>query len=620
MGGVLPVRFAGLTLVLTCLLLVVPNGFATSVDQDDIQVILDGLQGLDFDDFVDESFRAILVRSPEAVISMGLSQELGTGEARLDNICSDYVDETYQLKAGVQAILQSYDRSQLDRDQQIAFDSYSWLLGSWSDEHEFMYHFYPVTHGLSRQNLLMMFFTDEHPLESLRDAEDYISRLEQVDDQFACLIENLDQSQARGIVAPAQMLQWAADRLRGIVPGSATDLPFYIALAAQIESISELSPAQRQDLRDRAEQAIESSVIPAYQSLVARLDQQIPLAPEMNGVWQLPDGDRFYDHRLSHHTTTDFTADQLHQMGLDEVDRVRALIRGAFDALGYPPDQGFTELYARVAQESGIITADQIIPYTEALITQAQEDIEEAFDIAPQTPVIVVGGRAEGYLRGSLDGSRPGIMYVNNQTDIYRYSVRTLTYHETFPGHHFQYSIGNEQDVPLFAKAGIIYVGFVEGWATYAENLVEELGWYDDDVYSDLGRLQWELLRAARLVVDTGLHARHWSYQRAIDYYVDAVGTTTDLATREVNLHLYYIAYYTCYKVGMMKILELREDARDRLGELFDIKAFHRVVLLHHRLPLTLLERLVDDYVELTLATHRPPRRPAGRRRTTARP
>jgi len=123
MGGVLPVRFAGLTLVLTCLLLVVPNGFATSVDQDDIQVILDGLQGLDFDDFVDESFRAILVRSPETVISMGLSQELGTGEARLDNICSDYVDETYQLKAGVQAILQSYDRSQLDRDQQIAFDA-----------------------------------------------------------------------------------------------------------------------------------------------------------------------------------------------------------------------------------------------------------------------------------------------------------------------------------------------------------------------------------------------------------------------------------------------------------------------------------------------------------------
>jgi len=168
--------------------------------------------------------------------------------------------------------------------------------------------------------------------------------------------------------------------------------------------------------------------------------------------------------------------------------------------------------------------------------------------------------------------------------------------------------------VSLFAKTSAIFAGFGEGWALYAELLVKEMGWYDDDIHAELGRLQWDLLRAARLVVDTGLHDRRWSLQQAIDYYVDVVGTTTDLAAREVYLHLHYIAYYNCYKTGMMRILDLREHARDQLGDLFDIKQFHRVVLLHHRLPLTVLEGLVDDYIDSTLATHRPPRRAAGRR------
>ena len=163
--------------------------------------------------------------------------------------------------------------------------------------------------------------------------------------------------------------------------------------------------------------------------------------------------------------------------------------------------------------------------------------------------------------------------------------MRTIAYHEAVPGHHFQIAIGNEQDVPLFTKGGEFYTAFVEGWALYAEYLAMELGWYDDDVYSELGRLQWELLRAARMVVDTGLHHYRWSRQQAIDYYVDTVGATPELASQQIDLYLYYVGYFTAYKTGMMKILELRQHAMDELGELFDIKEFHRVVLLHNRLP-----------------------------------
>jgi uncharacterized protein (DUF885 family) len=547
---------------------------------------------------------------------MGLSQTLGIGDDQLDNICNDFVVETYELKAGISEILRGYERSQLSYEQQISYDSYSWILEGWAVEHEYMYHFYPVTHGFSRQNDLFRFFEDEHPLETHQNAEDYVSRLQQVDDQFRCLRACLEDSEARGILAPAQMLQVAADRIRWVVPGIATDLSFYTTLATKIEDIAELSAVQRQNLLIRAEQAINNSVIPAYQALVTQLDEQIPRAPAMNGVWQLPDGDGFYAARVRHHTTTELTAAEIHQKGLDEVERIRSQIWGHFATLGYPTNETYQQLFDRVAVDSGIVPAEEIVPLNESFIRQAQEDITEVFDIAPQTEVIVIGGAGGGfYVPGSLDGSRPGAYYIGNQTDSYRYWMRTIAYHEAVPGHHFQIAIGNEQDVPLFTKGGGFYTAYVEGWALYAEYLAMELGWYESDIYSELGRLQWELLRAARMVVDTGLHAFRWSRQEAIDYYIDTVGATTGLATQQIDLYLYYVGYFTAYKTGMLKILGLREHARDELGDDFDIKEFHRAVLLHNRLPLPLLERLIEDYIESTKPRMAPsPRRPAGRR------
>jgi len=601
-------------------LLTVPLSSGTSLAEGDIQDILDDLEGLPFDEFVDASYKQILLRSPEMVTSLGLSQTLGIRDDHLDNICNSFVDETSELEVGIQQILESYDRMELNYEQQISYDSYSWILAGWAVEHDYMYHFYPVTHGFSRQNELFRFFEDEHPLETLRNAKDYIRRLRLVDDQFDCLIQNLDDSEARGIVAPAQMLERAADAIRGIVPGSATDLPFYTTFETKIGTIAQIDPTERQALLSQARNAINSSVIPAYQALVARLDEQIPDAPAMNGVWQLPDGDDFYEARVRHHTTTDLTPNQIHQTGLDEVERIRAQIRDHFDNLGYPSNETFAELYDRVAIDSGVIPAGQIVPLNEGFIRQAQEDITEVFDIAPQTEVIVIGGAGGGfYVSGSLDGSRPGAYYIGNQTDSYRYWMRTIAYHEAVPGHHFQIAIGNEQDVPLFTKGGGFYTAFVEGWALYAEYLAMELGWYDDDIYSELGRLQWELLRAARLVVDTGLHSKRWGRQQAIDYYIDTVGATTGLATQQIDLYLYYVGYFTAYKTGMMKILELRQHAQDELGDLFDIKEFHRAVLLHNRLPLPLLERLIDDYIQSKTPRDAPPPRRSGGRVGVAR-
>ena len=597
-----------------CLVLAALPCFAQSSN---IQDILDDLDGLPFGEFIDASYKQVLLRSPELVTSMGLSQTLGIRDDELDNICNDFVIETYELEAGILEILETYDRTALSYEQQISYDSYSWILEGWAVEHEWMYHFYPVTHGFSRQNELFRFFEDEHPLETLQNAEDYISRLEQVDDQFACLIQNLEDGETRGILAPAQMLQRAADQIRGIVPGSARDLPFYTTFVTKTAAIAELSLAQRQTLYAQVEQTINTSVIPAYQAVVTKLDEQIPHAPPMNGAWQLPDGDAFYDARVRHHTTTDLTPAEIHQKGLDEAQRIRGEIWEHFTTLGYPTNETFQQLYERVAVDSGIVRAADIVPLNESFIRQAQEDVKEVFDIEPKAEVIVIGGSGGGfYVHASLDGSRPGAYYIGNQTDDYRYWMRTIAYHEAVPGHHFQIAIGNEQDVPLFTKGGGFYTAFVEGWALYAEYLAMEMGWYENDVYSELGRLQWELLRAARLVVDTGLHHYRWSRQEAIDYYIDTVGATTALATQQIDLYLYYVGYFTAYKTGMLKILELRQHAMDELGDDFDIKDFHRAVLLHNRLPLPLLERLIDDYIEETKQRRlaRIPRRPSGRR------
>ena len=198
----IPLLIAGAAFLFISVVLLVPNSVGSSRQDGDTQDILDTLQGLQFDEFVDASYKQILLRSPEVVTSMGLSQSLGIRDDQLDNICYSFVGETYELMAGIHEILNSYNRSELDYEQQISYDSYSWILSDQAAEHEYMYHFYPVTHGFSRQNDLFRFFEDEHPLETLENAEDYISRLAQVDDQFACLIQNLGRQRGAGHHGP----------------------------------------------------------------------------------------------------------------------------------------------------------------------------------------------------------------------------------------------------------------------------------------------------------------------------------------------------------------------------------------------------------------------------------
>jgi len=238
--------------------------------------------------------------------------------------------------------------------------------------------------------------------------------------------------------------------------------------------------------------------------------------------------------------------------------------------------------------------------YTE-IIARAEQNLDAAFDIRPKTRVIVVGDDFGGfYIPGAIDGSRPGAFYaaVGGKGEDY-YGMPTLAYHEAIPGHHFQIALAQETDLPGFRR-GVSFTGYTEGWALYAEQLAWELGWYADDPYGNLGRLQGEAFRAARLVVDTGIHAQGWDFDRALDFFVENVGYEAgDIVNPEHQIARYVVwpGQSTAYKIGMIKILQLRQKTMDALGDQFDLQEFHQVVLSNGPVPLEILERLVDQYI-----------------------
>jgi len=566
--------------------------------------IIDSLKGLSIDEFFEESYKQLLLRNPEYLTELGIAELYGVGNDQLTNISDSYIRETYELQAAILELLREYNREELTYEQQISYDVYGWFLDDLVRQQEFMYYDYPVTHFITgAQNQLIHFFTDIHPVTSKKDAEDYITRLSQVDTKFEQLLEGLKLREEAGITPPRFIIQWSLYDIRRIARGSAQYLPFYTAFEEKVNSL-EVSAEEKQALLAAAEKEISESVIPAFQALVDYLEHLESVAPTDDGVWQFPKGDEYYAYALRHHTTTDMTAEEIHQLGLAEVERIHKEMRALFDELHYPEDEPLSELFSRVARDGRYVAGTQVVDMYGMLIEEADQNLDPAFDIRPRAEVIVIGGSTGGfYVPGSLDGSRPGAFYANvSGTSEPLYGMPTLAYHEAIPGHHFQISLAQELDLP-FLRSDVSFTGYAEGWALYAEQLAWELGWYEDDPYGNLGRLQYEAFRAARLVVDTGIHAKGWTYDQALEYMKENVGFDTRVVNLEFEVSRYvaWPGQAAAYKVGMLKILELRQKAEDALGDQFDIKEFHRVILSSGSMPLEILEKVVQTYIDSTL-------------------
>ena len=563
------------------------------------EVLATDLQGLNLDDFYFQSFGALLNRSPETIVWEALTGTFPLDSVGLNDLSDQFTRDTYAMYAVVLSALRGYDRASLSADEQLNYDTYEWYLQDVVDRLDWRYYHFPATFGLiSEHQDTVRFFTDIHPLASQQDAEDYITRLSQVNRKFDQLVDHLELQRQNGIVEPALSMRVAIDRVRPLAQGAANSNPYYTSFVNKVTAIAGLSDGQRRDLESRALSAVTTSVIPGYQALLSELQFLINSAPPSIGVGQYPRGRQYYAYALRHHTTTDLTAAEVHQLGLSELARLHAEMRLIFDQLGYPDNESIPQLFARVATDGGIIPAASVLTTYEGIIDIAEQRLDAAFDIFPAADVIVRSDPFGGfYISPSFDGTRPGAFYAGTTVDEPWFQMPSLTYHEAVPGHHTQIAIAMEQDVPAFRK--LVHVtAFVEGWALYAERLAWELGWYDDDPYANLGRLQYEALRAARLVIDTGMHDLGWSFDEAARFNRDNVGWSLGASQNAAARYSVWPGQATAYMIGMLQILEERQRAMDILGPQFDLKGFHRAVLSNGAVPLSLLGTVVDRYIE----------------------
>lgn len=556
------------------------------------------LSGLDFARFLDVATEAIALRDPEEVVASGLTATYTLPGTTLTNIGFAYQNVTLDMWQVIRTHLDQFDTQALTEEEQLSHEIYSWQADAALAMRPFLHYDYQGTYfltGVAPET--ERFFSDLHPLETRNDALDYLARLELVDEKIRQLIVNLQEMEDEGVIEPSVTMEYALSVHRGVLHSTTTASPYYNRFAARLADIASIAANESSELKARARAILENQITPAYSELVDFMEKQLKRAPATIGVGQFPKGEAYYRERLHYHTTTAMSPEQIHELGLREVARLHAELRAKFDQLGYPASETLKQSLDRVAAEGGTTAARDAVAVYEALIDDAEIRMLTLFNRLPATEVIVIGGDEGGfYIGASLDGSRPGAFYASTSTNQPSYLMPTLAYHEAMPGHHMQIALAQESVLPLFRRTAI-FNGYVEGWALYAERLAHDSGWYEGDLYGDIGRLYFENLRAVRLVVDTGIHHYGWSFDRAATYFEDNVGSSRGAAESNITRYSLYTGQATAYMIGMLKILELRERVQLALGDRFSLADFHSLLLDQGPMPLDVLEARVDQFI-----------------------
>lgn len=584
------------------------SGADASLASDDlVDGVIASLEGLSLDQFLEESSRQLILRDPELITELGLADRLGVRNDRLNDLSENYLQDTHKLQSAILKLLQTYDRDLLQGQKRVSYDVYEWYLESLVEGQAFAYHNYPVHHFLGGYQFDLEFLlTDIQPMEDMEDAEDFVARLSQVDAQVPQLIEGLKKREILNAIPPRFILDMAIGNLEGY--SSAENTAVYRAFEAKLKSMSSGTPEEHQALLENAKKEIETSYIPAFHVLKAYLEDLRNRSTDEAGVWKIDEGEAYYAYMLHKETSTSLSADEIHSLGLREVERLQPEIWSVLEELGQSPDDDFAAAMQAAIEACGYIDAtspagkQQVLDTYEAIIEEVEPLMDEMFDLRPRRDVIVVGDEGMGaggfYVNGPADSDRPGEFHTGLANPwVPRFNMDTIAYHEAIPGHHYQIAIAQELDLPTF-RTQLSFNGYVEGWALYAERLAWELGMYAENPCGNLGRLQLELLRAVRLVTDTGIHAMGWTRDEARSYMRTTMGDPQGTWVHEVDRYIVWPAQATGYLVGMLQIIELREQAREALGEAFDIKAFHNLVLGNGNLPLEILVRLVEEWID----------------------
>jgi uncharacterized protein (DUF885 family) len=568
--------------------------------------------------YINNYFNRVFIQfiwdKPEMLTSMGILEQIGiTGhnaEWNDDSIAAGDRDIAFldEVMAGVD----EYDPDELTESERLSVLVLKELLGDPEKMRRYRFHNYPVNQLFGLQNSIPRFLDTFHRVNEPEDAEHYISRLSKIGIKMDQNMEGLLVREEMDIVPPTFVIDKSLEIMQDFVSQPPEENVLYVSFEEKLAEAEAIGEAERAAFLEQAREQIETVVYPAYQSYIDYFTDLRESSTTDAGVWKLPDGEAFYNYMLRTNTTTNMTADEIHATGLSEVSRIQAEMLDIFESEGYDRSLGVKALFDELAEEDRFYYPDtdegraQILEDYATIIDEIEEGMSAAFNMMPKADVEVrrVPEFSEktapgAYYNGpSRDGSRPGIFYANLY-DIKatpKYGMRTLAYHEAVPGHHFQTALQTElEGVPEFRKeAG--FTAFSEGWALYAERLAWEMG-YQDDPYDNLGRLQAELFRAVRLVVDTGIHAKRWSREEAIDYMLENTGMAATDVESEIERYIVIPGQATAYKVGMMELLRLRDEAQRKLGDDFDIREFHDVVLMNGDLPLVAVRQQIMKYI-----------------------
>lgn len=578
--------------------------------------------------FYEKIFVELVLDSPETTTYLGIPVIYDWTKDELDDISDAKLWEGFNKSKEDYKTLLSYDYDNQSEENQLNTDILGYFLKMNTVEAEpYFYHDYPVNQMFGVQSGLPSMMASTHKLDNVSDIEAYISRLLKFETKFSQLIEGLKIREDKGIITPKFINIILLNEMKGFVnvktdslklstnkKSAVTSNILYTNFETKVDVLEDISDEEKTAYKNQVADALETVVFPAYQNLISYFENLNLKATNDAGIWKLPNGDAYYRYMLKQMTTTDYTPEEVHNLGLSEVARIKSEMSAILEAENYSDSsKTMGQIIQLLNKEERFLYPDTnegrelILKDYKSIIDDISQGMSKAFNIMPKAgmevkrvPIFKEEGQVSAYYEGpAMDGSRGGVFYANlrDTKETIKFAMKTLAYHEGIPGHHFQIAIQNElQDVPTF-RTVVPFTAYSEGWGLYAERLAWELGFYENDSYGNLGRLQAEMFRAVRLVVDTGIHYKKWTREEAIEYMVENTGMTTSEVTSEIERYIVMPGQACAYKIGMLKILELREKAKQELGSQYDLREFHNAVLKNGSLPLDILEEVINNYI-----------------------
>lgn len=560
--------------------------------------------------FFERVFNENVQRYPTWQTYIGLK----TNYDKLNNNTEAFDKESLEIAKKNLEELREFDYDALTEQGQLSYKLFEKRVEDSIEGWKWRYHGYPLNQMFGYHSGTPSFMINMHRISNVEDAEAYISRLKEFKRVFEENMVHVKKQKEMGILPPAFVYDKVISDSKNIIsgypfPGDGRS-PLYGDFRKKVDKLK-ISDAEKARLRREAAKALGEYVRPVYDQLIAFMKEAQKEKMDNHGAWSLPDGEEYYRWRLKRMTTTDMTPNEIHEFGLAEVDRIHGEMREIMKKVGF---KGTLQEFFKYMRTSKKFVYPDSQSGRQAYLDRANKVIDEMeaalpkmFNTLPKAPLKVKAVEAYReksagiafYQSPPLYGDRPGIYYVNlyDMNDVPKYKLEGLAYHEGLPGHHMQNAIQSElTDLPKFRRTGG-YTAYGEGWGLYSELLPKEFGFYEDP-YSDFGRLSMELWRACRLVTDTGLHYKKWSREKGIDYLTHNTANAELEIMKGIERYIVNPGQATAYKIGMKKILDLREYSKKELGAKFDIRAFHDVILRSGAVPLDVMEELVKKWVE----------------------